>query len=104
MSLIVHLLAESWNMTDPSISERDKKNGVVQRLEQAKSRLEIQAMQSMQTCEELAAARDAAVAASDRKSAFIANASHEMRTPLSGVIGLTEMVLDTDLTDEQREN
>ncbi len=50
---------------------------------------------------ELEAARVEAERASAAKSTFLAHMSHELRTPLGGVIGLTDLLLDSHLTSEQ---
>ncbi|MCC8253783.1 ATP-binding protein [Vibrio campbellii] len=58
--------------------------------------------QNRQT-EEILQTKESAISANRAKSVFLASMSHEIRTPLNGIIGMTEILSQSDLSDHQKE-
>jgi len=72
-------------------------------LEVINEELQVEISEHEKTEKELMAAKETAEAAVDAKAAFLANMSHELRTPMNAVIGFSSLLLDDNLTPEQKD-
>jgi two-component system, sensor histidine kinase and response regulator len=91
------VLVSSFNSMLDQIQGRDQEL----KRQRADLQHEVAARTAINT--QLEMAKEAAEAASRAKGEFLANVSHEIRTPINGILGMTELALDTDLTHEQRD-
>ncbi len=81
-------------MTRPEMTETGQARGFIA--------VALDVTESMELQSNLQAARRQAEAAVEAKSSFLANMSHEIRTPMNGVLGFTNLLLDSELSEEQQ--
>ena len=90
----IEFIARNFNQMVEALENKSKV--IQENHEQLESRIR-------QRTEELESAMDNALAANKAKTEFLANMSHELRTPMNGFLGMIELVLDSPLQQEQRD-
>ncbi len=96
----VGALVEAWNRMLAGIEERDRE--LAGHREHLEEQVAARTRDLSRTHAEMVVARDRAQDAVRAKAEFLATMSHELRTPMNGVIGMTTLLCDTKLDEQQR--
>ncbi len=99
--LILLAVQGLWGMRRRALRLEEGLEARTLALEAANAELEAEVEARRRTENELAEALKKSRAATQAKADFLANMSHEIRTPMNGVVGMTTLLLDTRLDDEQ---
>lgn len=91
------------NMIVMNLRERLAKEAALEQSSQANRRLTDEIERRKKIERDLMAAKEVAEAANRVKGEFLANVSHEVRTPMNAIIGMTNLALETGMTAEQRD-
>lgn len=102
VSLCREFIEKAQSLQDDHKTLIDRLNMTIKKSELANTELRNEIENKQKTEAALITARDQAQEAALTKSEFLATMSHEIRTPMNGILGMTEMLKDTELSSKQK--